>query len=335
MGCTRREFLKGSLAAGALTLVSPGCSRAKGIADEKFEPAYLKLHRQGKLTKRAEELWEIFKKCVLCPRKTKKNRLAGESDVCGLKDEFKLASAGPHFGEERPLVGSYGSGTIFFSNCNLLCVFCQNWEIAHRGDGSPVSHQTLARTMLQLQKKGCHNINLVTPTHVVPHIVRALPIAVAGGLKLPLVYNTGGYDSVDTIKQLEGIVDIYMPDFKFQDKEMAAKYTKEAGDYPEAAGAAIKEMHRQVGELKLGKGGVALRGVILRHLVMPNNVAGTDKFVKWVAKELSPNTYVNIMGQYRPEHQAHKHPRIAKRLTRDEFHQALKWAKDAGLKRLD
>jgi putative pyruvate formate lyase activating enzyme len=244
-------------------------------------------------------------------------------------------SAGPHFGEERPLVGSYGSGTIFFSNCNLLCVFCQNWEIAHRGDGSPVNHETLARTMLRLQKEGCHNINLVTPTHVVPHIVRALQIAVRGGLKLPLVYNTGGYDNIETIKKLDGIVDIYMPDFKFQDPQMALKYAKDAENYPEAAGAAIKEMHRQVGELKLGKGGLALRGVILRHLVMPNNVAGTDKFVKWVASELSPNTYVNIMGQYRPEHQAHKYPQIAKRLAREEYLQALEWAKQAGLKRLD
>jgi putative pyruvate formate lyase activating enzyme len=335
MGCSRREFLKGSIAAGALALVSPGCSRAKGIADENFEPAYLKLQRQGKLKKRAEKLWEVLKECTLCPRKTRKNRLAGETDVCGLKDEVKVHSAGPHFGEERPLVGSYGSGTIFFSNCNLLCVFCQNWEIAHRGDGSPVSHKTLARTMLRLQKMGCHNINLVTPTHVVPHIVRALQIAVGGGLKLPLVYNTGGYDSLETIKMLDGIVDIYMPDFKFQDAEVAYKYTKEAEEYPQAAAAAIKEMHRQVGELKLGKGGVALRGVILRHLVMPENLAGTDRFVKWVAKELSPNTYVNIMGQYRPEHMAHKYPKIARRITRDELHQAIRWAKDAGLTRLD
>ncbi len=327
--------MKGSMAAGALVLVSPGCSQARGIADEKFEPAYLKLHRQGKLNKRAEDLWEILKECTLCPRMSKKNRLAGETDVCRSTGVLKVHSAGPHFGEERPLVGSYGSGTIFFSNCSLLCVFCQNWEIAHRGDGSPTSHEVLARTMLKLQKMGCHNINLVTPTHVVPHIVRALQIAVKRGLKLPLVYNTGGYDRVEILKKLDGIVDIYMPDFKFQDPEVANKYTREAKDYPQAAAAAIKEMHRQVGELKLGRDGVALRGVILRHLVMPHNLAGTDRFVKWVAKELSVNTYVNIMGQYRPEHQAHKYPKIAKRLARQDYLQAIEWAQEAGLKRLD
>jgi putative pyruvate formate lyase activating enzyme len=189
--------------------------------------------------------------------------------------------------------------------------------------------------MLSLQARGCHNINLVTPTHMVPHIVRALRIAVARGLRVPLVYNTGGYDKVEMIQKLDGIVDIYMPDFKFQDGELTRRYCAEASDYPEIAAAAIKEMHRQVGVLRRDERGVAERGVILRHLVMPNNLAGTDRFVRWVAEELSPDTYVNIMAQYRPCHEAFDYPEIARSLTREEWKQAVGWAKDSGLTNLD
>jgi putative pyruvate formate lyase activating enzyme len=308
-------------------------SRAGGFSD--FEPAYLKLEREGTLGERQKELWSIYEKCQLCPRKCEVNRLAGANDICRATDKLKVHSAGSHFGEEAPLVGRYGSGTIFFSDCNLRCCFCQNWEIAHRGDGGVISHSELAHVMLSLQEWGCHNINLVTPTHMVPHIVRARRIAVAKGLRLPLVYNTGGYDKLETIEKLDGIVDIYMPDFKFQDGKLAQKYCAEAADYPEVAAAAIKEMHRQVGVLRTDERGIAMRGVILRHLVMPHNLAGTDRFVRWVAEELSLDTYVNIMDQYHPCHRAFDYPEIARELIREEWRQAVGWAKDSGLGNLD
>jgi len=304
------------------------------IAKE-FEPAYLALEKKGELTKREQALWQIFKKCKLCPRKCEVNRLAGENKICRATNKLRVHSAGAHFGEEKPLVGEHGSGTIFFSNCNLHCCFCQNWEINHRGDGSDISHKKLAETMLGLQERGCQNINLVTPSHVIPHVVRALRIAISRGLRLPLVYNTGGYDKLDTLKLLDGIIDIYMPDFKFQDSKVSYKYCEEAKDYPEVAAAAIEEMHRQVGELTVDAKGIARRGVILRHLVMPNNLAGTDKFVKWVASKLSKNTYVNLMAQYHPEHKAFDYTEIARRITAKEWKQAVDWAKLAGLKRLD
>jgi putative pyruvate formate lyase activating enzyme len=339
MICSRRRFIRDAVTVTGGVVFSPfarsraGSFRALGFRD--FEPAYLKLEREGRLAEREKELWSIYEKCQLCPRKCEVNRLAGENKVCKATDKLTVHSAGAHFGEEAPLVGRYGSGTIFFSNCNLRCCFCQNWEIAHRGDGGAISHSDLAHVMLSLQRRGCHNINLVTPTHMVPHIVRALRIAVAKGLRLPLVYNTGGYDKLETIKKLDGIVDIYMPDFKFQDGEMTNKYCAEASDYPEVAAAAIKEMHRQVGVLRTDERGIAARGVILRHLVMPNNLAGTDRFVRWVAEELSPDTYVNIMDQYRPCHEAFDYPEIARPLTREEWRQAVRWAKDSGLRNLD
>ncbi len=353
MGSTRRDFLKQSIAAaGTLALaplgcnkLSTGCGRSKAPAaveapspdkaPASFEPAYLRLEREGKLELLEEELWAFFESCRCCPRECGANRIAGETGVCSSTAELKLHSAGPHFGEEKPLVGDGGSGTVFFSNCNLLCCFCQNWEINHRGDGQVISHAALAEGMLSLQRRGCHNINLVTPTHVVPHIVKALRVAVPKGLRLPLVYNTSGYDNPEVVKRLDGVVDIYLPDFKYQDGRLAAKYSSDAEDYPEVAAASIKEMHRQVGELKVDDGGIAQRGLIVRHLVMPHNIAGTDAFARWVAKELSPSTYVNIMAQYRPEHKAFDHPKISRRLTPEEWRQSLKWAMEAGLTRLD
>jgi putative pyruvate formate lyase activating enzyme len=339
MICSRRKFIRDTLTvAGTLVFYPLASSRSVPVRPggfNNFEPAYLKLEREGKLAEREKELWDIYKKCRLCPRECEVNRLAGENEICKADDKLKVYSAVPHFGEEKPLVGRYGSGTVFFSHCSLRCCFCQNWEIAHRGDGGAISHSTLARAMLSLQKQGCHNINLVTPTHMVPHIVRALRIAVARGLRLPLVYNTGGYDKLETIKKLDGIVDIYMPDFKFQDGKLTHKYCTEASDYPEVAAAAIKEMHRQVGVLRTDERGIAMRGVILRHLVMPHNLAGTDRFLRWVAEELSPDTYVNVMDQYRPCHKASDYPEIDRPLTRKEWRQAVKWAKDAGLTNLD
>ena len=228
-------------------------------------------------------------------------------------------------------MGHGGSGTVFFSNCNLLCCYCQNWEINHRGDGQYLSHRDLAEMMLGLQRRGCHNINVVTPSHVVPHIVKGVRAAIPMGLRLPLVFNTGSYDSLEVIKLLDGIVDIYLPDFKYQDGELAATYSSGASDYPEVAAAVIREMHRQVGELATDSRGFATRGLIIRHLVLPHNIAGTDRFARWVAEELSPNTYVNLMAQYRPEHEAFDHPQIARRLTAEEWRQAVAWTEEAGL----
>ncbi len=300
-----------------------------------FQPAYLELEQSGELAYRAKQFWAGYKKCRLCPRNCEINRLAGENKTCRAADKLKVYSAFAHFGEERPLVGRYGSGTIFFSYCNLRCCFCQNWQINHRGDGTIMSHKNLARTMLALQNQGCHNINLVTPTHMVPHILRALRYAIQDGLHVPLVYNTGGYDSLETIQMLQGVIDIYMPDFKFQDGSVAHKYAEQAKNYPEKAASAIQEMHRQVGVLQKDNQGVALRGLILRHLVMPDNLAGTDRFVRWVSKTLSPDTYVNLMDQYRPEHLASSFKEISRKISLQEWSQAQTWAREAGLVNLD
>ncbi len=312
----------------------PDAVTAKPMKTEEhaFEPAYLKAEREGRLAILEQELWEILEECRLCPRKCGVNRLKGQTGFCSSSANLKIASFGPHFGEERPLVGSGGSGTIFFSNCNLLCCFCQNWEINHRGDGQYASHDILADMMLSLQRRGCHNINFVTPTHVVPHIVKALRLAIIKGFVLPLVYNNGGYDNLDVIRKLDGIVDIYLPDFKYQDGTLAAKYSSSAKDYPEIAAATIEEMHRQVGELQVDLHGVARRGLIIRHLVMPGNIAGTDRFVQWVARELTPSTHVNFMDQYHPEHKAFDYPELSRRITQQEWNHARAWAQAAGLK---
>lgn len=304
------------------------------LPGEPFESGYLRPARDGRLRHIEETLWRQFDACGLCPRGCGADRSGGQTGTCSSTDRLKVASYGPHFGEEPPLVGRGGSGTIFFSNCNLLCCFCQNWEINHRGDGSVVSHDDLAGMMLELQRRGCHNINLVTPTHVVPHIIRALGIAAGRGLAVPLVYNTGGYDNLEVIRALDGLVDIYLPDFKYQDGAMAAKYSSGAADYPAVAAAGIREMHRQVGRLRTDGRGVAMRGVIIRHLVMPHNIAGTDRFVRWVARELGPDTCVNLMRQYRPEHRARDYPELSRPLTRDEWEQAVAWAREAGLTNL-
>jgi len=342
MGITRRDFLRQSLASAPFAMAPARCGRApeqtvtgREIANTRFEPAFLKAEREGRLAEVEGSLWEYFRACRLCPRQCGADRISGETGICSSTARLKIASYGPHFGEERPLVGSGGSGTIFFSHCNLLCCFCQNWQINHRGEGDFASHEDLAAMMLSLQRRGCHNINVVTPTHVVPHIVKALRLAIRKGLAVPLVYNTGGYDDLEVVRMLDGIVDIYLPDFKYQDGALAAKYSSDATDYPEVAAAVIKEMHRQVGELRMDSRGVALRGLIIRHLVLPDNIAGTDRFVDWVAKKLTRGTYVNIMAQYRPEHRAHRYPELSRRITMEEYRQAILWARQAGLTRLD
>ena len=339
---TRREFAENLIGGSLVSL--PGlepCGSGQPQAAiprrrrKDFQAAYLGLEESGELAGRVKQLFSIYRSCRLCPRQCGVNRLKGEKGVCQSVSRAKVYSTHAHFGEEKPLVGRRGSGTIFFSNCNLLCVFCQNWEINHRGDGSFVSDESLGRLMMDVEEAGCHNINLVTPTHIVPNIVSALRFAIRRGLRIPLVYNCGGYEPVEIIRLLDGIVDIYLPDFKYADEAMAVKYSSGAAGYPEKAAAAIEEMHRQVGELEVDENGIALRGLIIRHLVLPENIAGTDKFVKWVAQKLTPSTYVNIMAQYRPAHEAHRHPDLARRITGAEYSRAIRWAKEAGLTRLD
>jgi putative pyruvate formate lyase activating enzyme len=297
-----------------------------------FTAAY-RLLPAGVLSEKVREAEEILKECALCPRECRVDRTSGERGFCRTGDKPFVSSWGPHFGEERPLVGRFGSGTIFFGNCNLGCLFCQNYSISHLGEGAEISFEKLADIMLALQRGGCHNINFVTPTHQMPMILRAVEIASAGGLKVPLVYNCGGYESLHSIKLLEGVVDIYMPDFKYIDPEMSLKYSY-AEDYPEAAKAAIKEMHRQVGDLIIDKG-IALRGLLVRHLVLPEGVAGTAGVVKFIAEEISKDTYINIMDQYHPCFKAFDNPPLNRRITEGEFREAVKLALEAGLKRLD
>jgi len=332
---TRREFIKGSLMLGGSLLLSPASLQAKYGKQEEFLPAYVKAERDGLLAQRIEQAYDIFKECRLCPRQCGVNRLNGERGLCRAPARAVIFSVHPHHGEEISLVGEKGSGTIFFSNCNLRCIFCQNWPIAHAGKGKEVRDEDLADMMIQLQKTGCHNINLVTPTHVMPNILNATRIASKKGLRIPLVYNTSGYERTDIINILDGIVDIYLPDMKYMDEESAARYSSGASDYPEEAMGAIIEMNRQVGEHRTDNRGIAIRGLMVRHLVMPNRVAGTENFVRWVAESLSSTTYVNIMSQYRVEYKAFEHPKIARGITAKEFLEAMEWAERYGLTNLD
>jgi putative pyruvate formate lyase activating enzyme len=335
MSLTRRSFLQGVVAGGAAW--SAGCLEADEPTPSRTErqPAYHELEAKGELAERVDRAYRILEKCELCPRRCGVNRRKGQRGFCRASDKLMVYSHHPHFGEELPLVGRHGSGTLFFSHCNLRCVFCQNWPIAHEGRGQEVSDEGLAEMMLDLQRTGCHNINVVTPTHVMPHILNATRIALRKGLRLPLCYNTGGYERVEVIRLLDGIVDIYLPDLKYMDGEQADRYSAGAKDYPQMAQEAIVEMHRQVGDLVTDDDGTAIRGLMVRHLVMPNRVAGTREFVRWVAETLSKSTYVNIMPQYRVEHQAFDHPAIARALTAEEFVEAIEWAEQAGLTRLD
>ena len=335
MEFTRRGFVRCSFLLGG-SLLFPSVSIDAGQKkEERWTPAYEKLEREGKLAQRTKQAYDIFENCQLCPRHCGVNRQKGERGFCRAPLKPVIFSHHPHFGEEMCLVGGGGSGTIFFSNCNLRCIFCQNWPIAHEGRGKEVEDEDLADMMLHLQKIGCHNINLVTPTHVMPNILNATRIALKKGLRLPLMYNTSGYERLEMLKILDGIVDIYKPDMKYMDADKAAKYSSGASDYPEVTKKAVIEMNRQVGVLHLDKQGIALRGVIIRHLVMPNQVAGTDKFAKWVAEALPKNTYVNIMAQYRVEYKAFDYPEIARGITVQEFLEAMDWARIYGLTNLD
>jgi putative pyruvate formate lyase activating enzyme len=300
------------------------------------EPAagYLQLLEKGELERRANEAWSRLEACELCPHRCKANRLKGELGFCKTAGQAIVASYGPHFGEEAPLVGRRGSGTVFFSRCNLSCVFCQNYDISHLGAGEAVTPEFLAFVFLALQEDGCHNINLVSPSHVVPFILKALVLAAGEGLTLPLVYNSGGYDALGTLRLLEGVVDIYMPDFKYWDAGVAKRLSG-AADYPQVARAAIKEMHGQVGDLTISPGGIATRGLLVRHLVLPGGLAGTGRCMRFLAEEISRNTYVNVMAQYRPCGTASRHPPLDRRITPAEYAEAVDLAREAGLVRLD
>jgi putative pyruvate formate lyase activating enzyme len=335
MKFTRRDFIKNSLLLGSSLLLSPSSSLAVPKKEEQWIPAYEKLEREGKLAQRIKQAYALFENCQLCPRRCGVNRKKGERGFCQAPMKVVIFNASPHFGEEVSLVGQHGSGTIFFSNCNLRCIFCQNWPISLEGRGKECEDEELAEMMVKLQKIGCHNINLVTPTHVMPNILNATRMALKKGLRVPLVYNTSGYERLEILKILDGIVDIYMPDMKYMDPHKAAKYSAGASDYPDVTKKAIIEMNRQVGVLQTDKGGIALRGVIIRHLVMPNRVAGTEKFVKWVAQTLPKSTYVNIMPQYRVEYKAYEHPEIARGITVQEFLESMEWAEKSGLTNLD
>ena len=325
----------------------------EAAGDAPFEPGYVKLHRRGELKKRGEALWSRMSPCKLCPRTCGVDRLEGEKGFCQAPAELVISAHHPHFGEEPPLVGRGGSGTVFFSHCALRCVFCINADISLEGHGSRASIEDLARMMLRLQSIGCHNINVVTPTHYAPHILRALDIAAAEGLKLPLVYNTCGWEQMEILKLLDGVVDIYLPDFKYACGEMAAKYStcvppdtrfleSEAGArysatdiYPDLTKMALLEMHRQVGVAKPADDGLVYRGLMIRHLVMPNNVGGSKEVLRWIGANLPKDTYVNIMSQYRPEYRASGFPDIARGVTRAEYREAVEAAQEAGLVNLD
>ncbi len=288
---------------------------------------------KGKLAKqRDDQVKGLLTECRLCPRKCEVNRLKGEKGFCGGGRLARISSVGPHFGEEPVLVGRHGSGTIFFAGCNLKCLFCQNYQISHLNQGDEVSGEGLAEEMLYLQYIGCHNINLVTPTHFLPQIIEALGIAYSKGLELPIVYNCGGYESLEALKLLDGLVDIYMPDLKYTDPQVGEELSQ-APDYYQVAKGAIKEMFRQVGDLELDQRGIAQRGLLLRHLVLPDGLAGTEEAMRFIAQEVSVDTYVNIMDQYRPCYKATETPRLNRRITKEEYQKAMEIARGFGLHR--
>jgi putative pyruvate formate lyase activating enzyme len=300
-----------------------------------YTPAYLTRLDGGELTARAQAAWSRLRDCDLCARFCHMNRLeTTKGAVCRTGERAVVHGFGPHYGEEDPLRGTGGSGTIFFSGCNLRCVYCQNWEISHKGMGRETEPAQLAAMMLELQSRGCHNINLVSPSHVVAQIIAAVAIAAEKGLRLPLVYNTGGYDSPEALALLEDIVDVYMPDMKYGDSGIARRYSKVRA-YFEVNCAAIKEMHRQVGDLTLDHRGIARRGLLVRHLVLPDNLAGTNQVLAFLAEEVSANTYLNLMDQYHPCYRAWDYPPLDRPITASEYQMALQSARSHGLRRLD
>jgi putative pyruvate formate lyase activating enzyme len=302
------------------------------MATVKSVAAYRSAFERGVLQEHVEALEAMLASCELCPRACRADRTKGETGYCGAGNALSVSSAFPHFGEEAPLVGRNGSGTIFFSRCNLRCVFCQNHDISDLGEGTRIDPEDLALMMLALERRGCHNINLVTPTHQIPGIAHALLLAAGEGLSVPLVYNCGGYEPLPVLKLLDGLVDIYMPDVKFLDPEPSRRYL-DAPDYPRIVREAVKEMHRQVGDLVIGPDGIGRRGLLVRHLVMPGLCDDTRRVLDFIANEVSKDTFVNVMSQYRPCHRAFEHPGIARRPTREEYVSALACASKIGLRR--
>ena len=315
---------------------SPSGAARFTIPSQEFEPAYLELHRSGELQTRADRAVALLAECRLCPRDCGVDRLADKTAACKSGRYAQVSSFFPHFGEEDCLRGWNGSGTIFFTSCNLRCVFCQNFDISQEKAGVEAGPFQLAAMMLELQSQSCHNINFVTPEHVVPQILEALPLAISAGLRIPLVYNTSAYDSMESLALLDGIVDIYMPDFKIWGDSQSRRYLL-ARDYPTAARAAIQEMHRQVGPLKMDENGIAQRGVLLRHLVMPGDVAGSAAIMHFLANSVSKDTYINIMAQYRPAGKvnANNYPEINQPIKNDEVSVVVNAAESAGLWRFD
>lgn len=322
-------------------LASASWVREPFVIDQ-FEPAYLETWRRGELEARVAAALEELRDCRACPRNCGCNRLENEIRACYTGRYAIVSSAFPHFGEEDCLRGWNGSGTIFFGLCNLRCVFCQNWDISQQKMGKEMNAEQIADLMLTLQERGCHNINFVTPEHVAPQVIEAIAAAVPRGLRLPIVYNTSAYDSLRSLQLLDGLVDIYMPDFKFWDPETSLRLAR-AKDYAERAREAIAEMHRQVGPLKFGRDGLARRGVLIRHLVMPGQLGEATEIFRWIATTLGTDTYVNVMGQYRPEHQVGqagrddkpKHQDINRSPFAREMSGAFEAARQAGLWRLD
>jgi putative pyruvate formate lyase activating enzyme len=299
-----------------------------------YEAAYLKLSRSGELAQRVSQAYTMLSRCCLCAWACGMDRRSGKLGVCRTGERARVSSYGPHTGEENPLRGWRGSGTIFFSGCNLRCQYCQNHDISQVASGNEVEPEGLAAMMLELQSLGCHNINLVSPSHVVPQILAAIAIAAQAGLCIPIVYNTGGYDSIEALKLLDGIIDIYMPDMKYASGQIARHYSK-IPNYPQFNQAAVREMHRQVGDLQLDELGMARRGLLVRHLVLPYNLAGTAEIVRFLAQGISVETYLNLMDQYRPAYNARQFPKLNRRTTRQEYLDALQMALTAGLHRLD
>ncbi len=300
-----------------------------------FEPAYLRLHRSGELQHRVEQAWRQLENCDLCPHYCHINRRETiRGAVCRTGEQVVVHGFGPHHGEEDPLRGINGSGTIFFSGCNLRCVFCQNWDISQKCLGRETTPAALAVMMLELQEQGCHNINFVSPSHGVAQILAAVTLAAEQGLRLPLVYNTGGYDSQEALALLDGVIDIYLPDMKYGDSTLARRYSR-IRNYVEVNQAAIREMHRQVGDLVLDADGIAQRGLLIRHLVLPEDLANTATVLAFIAREISPNTYINIMDQYHPCYRADEYPPLNRCITLPEYQRARALAGKYGLHRLD
>lgn len=300
-----------------------------------YKPGYVSLHRSGQLRERGKSLWQIMDQCTLCPRECGANRLAGEKGFCNASSQLRVASFHAHFGEERPLVGVGGSGTIFLSHCNLGCDFCQNWDISHQGAGTACGIEDLASMMLHLQGQGCGNINVVTPTHYSPHVVMALDLAASRGLRVPLVYNTSGWERREILGVLDGVVDIYLADLKYMDPLCASAYSQDAEGYPSQTCGALLEMQRQVGTALSERNGNLYRGLMIRHLVMPGNASGSMEAMRWIAGNLPLDTYVNIMIQYRPAYRAHLHPEIDRHVEADEYARVVGLARELGLNNLD